>query len=525
MSSGLIDIGVDELACFIDFGVPRDAALAGLSHLNGLRKQFEGHRTKPSRVAKPPDVNAQEIAFPLSEAQQQLWILAKLSEDGSRSYNDPAALLLQGPLDSSALQQALEHIIARHESLRTRFDEAGTQQVVHSFQALAHSQLPQLTLVDLSAEDDPEATLQGWLINNTQRLFDFVHGPLLEAHLIKLAAERHVFVLSAHHIMSDGPSMLTALNEMMAVYTALRTGQAVELEPPLQYRDFVDWQQGQKDTDVMVRHEAYWLQQFAGPLPNLELHSDRPRPAVQTYHGARAWLEIEPRLWQTLRKVGSAHGSTLYMVLLAVYAVLLHRLSGQDRVIIGAPYTGRGLEGSHALVGYCIHLLPIDCRLDEQMRFSDYLRRIRSTLLDAYEHQDYPFARLLDKLHLKRDMSRPPLLSTIFNLERHPGAQEAAELQVEAYPQPISYTRVDLTLTVNLRDTQMLLECDYNTDLFEASTIQRGLGQYQTLLEAVALGTDQIVSSDSSGMARNRRWLSRTPSMVFVTSIWGKPRW
>ena len=490
----LIDIGVDELACFIDFGAPPEAALAGLSHLNLLRKQYEGNGSKHASVAKTSDVQPQAIVFPLSEAQKQLWILAKLSEDGSRSYNDPAALLLRGRLDASALQQALEHIIARHESLRTSFDETGAQQVVHPWQALAHAQMTQLTRVDLSAEDDPEEALEGWLLNHNQRLFDFVHGPLFEASLIKLAAERHVLVLSAHHIMSDGPSMATVLNEIMMVYTALRTGGSAELEPPLQYRDFVAWQQGQTDTDVMIQHEAYWLQQFAGPLPSLALPSDRPRPAVQTYHGAREWLDIEPRLWQALRKVGSAHGSTLYMVLIAVYAVLLHRLSGQDRVIIGAPYTGRGLEGGDTLVGYCIHLLPIDCRLDEQMRFSDYLRRIRGTLLDAYEHQDYPFARLIDKLHLQRDMSRPPLLSTIFNLERQPGVQEAAELQVEIYPQPISYARVDLTLTVNLRDTEMLLECDYNTDLFEDSTIQRLLGQYQTLLEAVAINPEQDVA-------------------------------
>ncbi|HKA54540.1 MAG TPA: MupA/Atu3671 family FMN-dependent luciferase-like monooxygenase, partial [Candidatus Binatia bacterium] len=482
----LIDIGVSELACFVDFGVPRESVLEGLPYLNALRKQYQGDGTASPRL---PLRQQKLLSFPLGEAQRQLWILAKLSKDGSRAYNDPATLLLHGQLDQEALRHALEQVVARHESLRTTFDPTGEHQMIHPPEEV------ELAMVDLSAEEAPEARLQEWLRDYTQQLFDFVEGPLFHATLFKLAAERHVLVLSAHHIVSDGPSMGIILNELMALYGAARHGQPAELAAPLQYRDFLRWQREQQDMGAMAMHEAYWLRQFAGPIPVLELLGDRPRPPVMTYNGAREWCDIDPGLLQAVRKMGSAYGSTPYMVLLAVYAALLHRLSGQNQIIIGAPYTGRALAGGNSLVGYCIHLLPIASTVTPETRFSDHLRQIRSTLLDAYDHQDYPFARLVNKLNLKRDSSRPPLLSTIFNLERQPDRPATAGLQVEVYSPPISFTRVDLTLTVYLREQQVRLECDYNTDLFDATTIQRLLGQYQTLLASVAAHPEQTLAT------------------------------
>jgi len=489
----LIGIGVDELACFVDFGVAPDSVIANLPQISLLKEKYTAVGS------------GEDAGFPLSEAQKQLWVLAQLDEDGNRSYNDPAALLLQGPLNQEALRFALEQAIARHESLRTRLDAAGEQQYIQPTQAVS------LPCLDLSGEENPETALQHWLLEKTRQLFDFTQGPLFYATLLKLEADRHVLALSAHHIIGDGPSMGTVLNEIMALYEAACRGETAKLATPIQYRDFVHWQQTQMDTAAMAAHEAYWLQQFANPVPALDLPGDYQRPSVKTYNGGRAWSEIEPNLLQALKNLGSKQGCTLYMVLLAVYSVLLHRLSGQDRLVIGAPYTGRGLEGGNALVGYCVHLLPIVSEIGEAERFDEHLHHVRNTLLNAYQHQDYPFARLLDKLNLKRDNSRSPLLSTIFNLERQPDMHEAAGLQVQVYPQPVSYTRVDLTLTANLRDDRVLLECDYNTDLFEAATIQRLLGQYQTLLEAVVSQPEQNLSrlpllSESERLMQILQW-------------------
>ncbi|MBM4254541.1 MAG: amino acid adenylation domain-containing protein [Deltaproteobacteria bacterium] len=482
----LIDIGVNELACFVDFGVAREAVLAGLPYLNTLRQQYQTHSESLSKLA----ANSQEpVSIPLSEAQQQLWILAQLSKDGSRAYNDPAALLLRGSLDHDALRHALQQVVTRHESLRTTFDKSGELQVIHPPQAV------ELACIDLSAETEPEVRLGEWLAEHTQQAFDFENGPLFSATVFRLEAERHALVLSAHHIVSDGPSMALILNELLTLYGAARGGQAAELATPTQYRDFLSWQQEQRDTDAMAGHERYWHQQFASPIPALDLPSDRVRPPVMTYNGARASCEIDSTLLQAIRKVGAAHGCTPYMVFLAAYSALMHRLSGQEQVVIGAPYTGRALAGGNSLVGYCIHLLPIVSTANTEVTFADHLRYIRGTLLNAYEHQDYPFARLVNTLNMKRDSSRPPLLSTIFNLERQPELQKTAGLQVEVYPQPISFTRVDLTLTVFLQERKARLECDYNTDLFDATTIQRWLEHYVTLLASAAAQPQQAVAT------------------------------
>ncbi|MFM8331369.1 MAG: MupA/Atu3671 family FMN-dependent luciferase-like monooxygenase, partial [Candidatus Methylumidiphilus sp.] len=474
----LLAIGVDELACFVDFGVPEPLVLAGLPRINELRLQYQAKPDAP-----------EPASFPLSAAQRQLWTLAQLNADGNRAYNDPAALSLRGHLDAEALRQAVEQAVARHEALRTHFDVDGT------LQSVAAPGFVELPVVDLSGLGDVEAVARDWLAAKNLELFDFAHGPLFYPTLLKLAEDWHVLVLSAHHIASDGPSMATVLNEIMGLYAAIRRGVDAQLPPAIQYRDFVRWQQEQTDSGAMAAHEAYWLSQFQGVPPVLDLPTDRPRPAVKTYNGARAWSEIGPELFAALRKMGASKGCTPYMVLLAAYSALLHRLSGQNRIVIGAPYTGRGLPGGETLVGYCVHLLPVNSVVAEGLSFAGHLRQTRATLLDAYQHQDYPFARLLDTLNLKRDISRSPLVETVFNLERQVDMPETAGLGVAVYAQPVAHAHVDLTLTANLRGERVVLECDYNTDLFDAATIQRLLGHYQTVLEAVAADPEQRVAA------------------------------
>jgi natural product biosynthesis luciferase-like monooxygenase protein/amino acid adenylation domain-containing protein len=483
----LIGAGVDELACFVDFGVDRAAVLRGLRHLSELRGRYLRGEDAIGSVTR---ISAETPStYPLSEAQRQLWVLARLSPDGSRAYNDPAALLLTGRLDEPSLRQALDEVAARHESLRTAFDPSGEHQIVRPAGSI------DLTVTDFSAEADPEARLREVLDEQTGHLFDLAQGPLFQAQLYRLQAERHVIVLLTHHIVSDGPSMGVIFDELMTLYEAACRGQHAELPAPLQYRDFVRWQAEQRHADTMARHEAYWLGQFAQPVAALELPTDHPRPAVRTFNGARERHSIEPVLLASVRKAGGAHGCTPYMMFLAVFSALLHRLSGQDAMTIGCPYTGRGLAGSNALVGYCIHLLPVTSTATAGARFADHLRQVRDTLLDAFEHQDYPFARLIDKLNLERGSSHPPLLSVIFNLERYSGAQTRAGLRIEPYDLPIGFTRVDLTLTVLLRDDSAVLECDYNSDLFDAASIQRLLDQYRGLLEAVTADPNQSLAT------------------------------
>jgi natural product biosynthesis luciferase-like monooxygenase protein/amino acid adenylation domain-containing protein len=473
----LIAAGVDEIACFVDFGVPTESALQGLPALNELRKRWAG-----------PSAPSNTMSFPMSEAQQQLWLLAKVSDDGARAYNDPAVLTIDGEIDLEAFTSSLNQVIARHESLRTTVDPRGDRLVVHPPAPVA----PQY--FDVSAADDPDGEVRKHLEQFNRTLIDFVNGPIFTATLIKVAAQRHVLVLGSHHLLTDGLSMLNVINELNTCYVAQRRGAIPALNLPLQYRDFVRWHEDQTAVPAMQEHENYWLRQFEKPPAPADLPTDYPRPAVKTFNGAARQLAIDKSLTSRATKLANSRGYTLFMLLMAVYAVLLHRLSGQERIVVGCPSAGRPFEGGDSLVGYCVHLLPIVSTISQspagRLPFGEYLRGVRGTLLDGFQHQDYPFARLLNQLQLKRDISRSPLISTIFNLERPAYESLEGGLKIARHERQVNFARTDLTLTANLVDNGAVLECDYNTDLFDAATIDRMLIHYKTLLESVVENPD-----------------------------------
>lgn len=472
----LRDAGVDEIACFVDFGVPAALALEGLTPLNNVRKEWSG----------PP---AKTFSYPMSEAQKQLWLLAKMSEDGARAYNDPAVLAIEGNLNLDAFAKALTEVVARHESLRTTVDPNADRLIVHPPAPAAP------VYIDLSASADAAQGVLSHLELCNRTLCDFVNGPVFSATLLKVAVDRHVLVLASHHLLTDGLSMVNVIGELNACYAALCGGPVAALPPPMQYREFVRWHETHADAADMKAHEAYWIRQLSGhPQPG-EIPADRSRPAVRTFNGAVRRLEVDASLMTRVTKLASARGFTPFMLLLGVYQLLLHRLSGQETIVVGCPSAGRAPERSETLVGYCAHLLPIVSTVPTAGRLSasEHLRQVRSTLLDGFQHQDYPFARLLNVLNLKRDISRPPLVSALFNLERPSFAAVDGGLKLSPFPRHGTFARMDLTLTANVFESGIVLECDYNTDLFNAGTIDRLLRQYVTLLEAVIEQPDEDV--------------------------------
>ncbi|MDP3718283.1 MAG: amino acid adenylation domain-containing protein [Acidobacteriota bacterium] len=476
----LIAAGADEVACFVDFGVPTELALRGLSSLNDLRKRWLG----PVGVAGPR-------SFPMSEAQRQLWLLARISDDGANAYNDPAVLAIEGEIDREAFASAITMVVARHESLRTTVDPDADRLIVHPPAPVTPREL------DFSTASDPDREVRAHLQQANATRIDLVNGPVFTVTVIKTARRRHVLVLGSHHLLTDGASMVNVINELNDSYSALRRGTAPALAPPPQYRDFVRWHQEQESTAAMRAHEAFWVGQMTPLPPPADLPTDRPRPAVKTFRGAVRHLAIDEALVSRAARCAGAQGSTVFMLLLAVFQVLLHRVSGQDAMVVGCPSSGRGLDRGEAVVGYCAHLLPIVSTIpatgSSRLSFSGHLRRLRGTLLDAFQHQDYPFARLLNKLAVKRDISRTPLVSTVFNLERPSYRAIDGGLTLAPYQRQVSFARMDLTLTANVFDHGAVLECDYNTDLFDAATIDRLLAQYRTLLESVVADPDADV--------------------------------
>lgn len=505
----MLQMGVTELACFIDFGVDAEKVLQSLPHINKLKDTYQARLLKA------------RSSFPLGEAQKQLWLIAQLNQEGNLAYNDPGAVSLQGQLDTALLKAAVQACIHRHESLRTWLDQDGNEQHVMPTDAL------HLEHLDWSGSADPSDALNEWFLLQANTPFKLSGTALFKPTLIKLANEHHVLALSSHHIISDGPSMGVVLHEIIQNYANLTKGLQPVISPAMQYRDFLQWQTLQQTSEATQAHEAFWLNQFSTKIPELTLPYDFPRPQVKTYNGARAWAQIDPTLLKTVRELAGKNASTLYMVLFAAFSVLMHRLSEQRQIAIGAPYTGRSINGSDALVGYCVHLLPILSVLTPSDTFAAHLQSIKQKLLQAYEHQDYPFARLLDRLNLPRDISRSPLINVIFNLERLDEAQVIDGLKVEMQQQPIAYTRMDLTFTANLKHDRVILECDYNTNLFEASTIESILKSYLAILETVV--KDPLISHADIALVNHHdaniqltTWnnADRKPTLVSFIDTW-----
>ncbi len=500
-------MGVTEVACFLDFGVDAASVMANLPNLTRLKSSYA-----ESLISKQQTNDRPANSVALSEAQHQLWLLARMDPDGNKAYNDPASLSLTGALNVRFLEESLHTIIERHESLRTRIDaEAGAWQVVEPVTRVV------LDIVDLSEQADPQKAAHEWMLAKSDELANFSVGKLFSPTLLKLAADQHILVLNAHHIISDGPSMGLVIQETLSLYESACKGDLIKLPAAPRYADFVNWHAQQTQATHMQAHESYWLKQFAQPIEPLALACDYVRPEVKTFNGTRLRYVMPNALASGLKGLASRNGCTLYMLVIAAYSALLHRLTEQQKLVVGAPYAGRGIEGAQGLVGYCVHMLPILSELQPGTSFSAYLATIKQTLLEAYQHQDYPFARLIDKLNLKRDPSRSALVSTIFNLERLPKDISVADLVAAPYPQPIRYTRVDLTFTLNLIGDDIVLEADYNTDLFQASSIERIVQQYESVLEAICLNIDSPVARISLLGQGHREalldsWKTRAPA-------------
>ncbi|MDF5712712.1 MAG: aminotransferase class III-fold pyridoxal phosphate-dependent enzyme [Rhizonema sp. NSF051] len=470
--------GIDEIACFIDFGIDENEVLANLPHLNALKEFYQ----------QPEEnyVSSNAYTIPLTEAQKQLWIISQLGEDRSVTYNEYVTLQLQGYLNVIAMGEAVQKLVDRHEALRTKISPQGDVQEVFS---LIKTDCP---VVDFSSiEGDAEsrarlrnARLADWFEQQSQKPFDLTQGPLLRLHILKLEPELHLLFLSAHHIVVDAWSIGVMLRELGALYSSECQGTNCQINPPKQFREFIEWQNQLSQTQEMQADKSYWLEKLTAP-PVLNLPTDRIRPPIQTYNGSRETIKLDAQVTSKLKLFSRHQGCTLLMTLVSVYMTLIHRLSGQDDIIIGLPTSGRSLSGSEGIVGYCTHFLPIRSELSGNPTFEEYLKQTRGILLSAYEHQDYPFAQILNQLNLPRDNSRSQLVSVSFNLEPPITLPQFFQLETSLFFQAVNFKDRDLHLNVIETASELLVECDYNTDLFDADTINRWLSHFQTLLTAV----------------------------------------
>src|SRR5882724_11295096 len=448
-----------------------------------------GEEARPRPVSGGPS-----DAVPLTEAQEQLWILTQLGDESSRAYNESMTLHLRGDLDVEALRRALATVVARHEALRTTFSPDGL------YQRFAPPGPVDLPLVELPAGGDRQARIAAWIEAEAGAVFaDFEAGPLYRARLLKVEEGWHLLVLTLHHLVTDGFSNAVVLAELGRLYGACARGAtaeraAAELPPPVPFSRYVARQVAARESPEMARAAAYWRALYAAPVPFLDLPTDRPRPPLQGHLGRRAYRPVGPALAARLRAFAREQGTTLFVALLAAYQALLHRLTGQPDLVVGTPMAGQMTAGGGSLVGYCVNLLPLRSRPRPETTVAEHLKAVRGQVLDAHEHQGYPYQRLLRQVDLPRDPSRLPLVAVTFTSER------AAELRFPGLEAELASNdnggaKFELFLTAIESDDDLLFDCEHNAYLFAAATIGRWLGHLCRLLEAMTDAPGDRLSS------------------------------
>ncbi|HID62186.1 MAG TPA: non-ribosomal peptide synthetase, partial [Anaerolineae bacterium] len=433
--------------------------------------------------------------LPLSFAQQRLWFLDQL-EPGSPFYNIPTAVRLTGPLDVAALEQTLNEIVRRHEALRTTFEtvDGRARQVIAPELTVP---LPVTDLTDLP-EAEREAEALQLASQEAQRPFDLARGPLLQARLLRLGGEDHVALLTMHHIVSDGWSMGILIQEIAALYEAFSNGRPSPLqELPIQYADFAHWQREWLQGETLEAQLSYWKQQLDGSPPLLELPTDRPRPAVQSFRGRTQAFALPKDLSRAIKDLGHQEGTTLFMTLLAAFQSLLYRYTGQETINVGTPIANRTQSEIEGLIGFFVNTLVMRADLSGDPGFRELLKRVREMALGAYAHQDLPFEMLVDALQPERNLSHSPLFQVMFVLQEAPtGAQALSDLTLRGVEAETGVAKFDLTLSMAEDGDGDGLGgvFEYNVDLFDAATIERMIAHFQTLLEGIVADPNRPIS-------------------------------
>ncbi|MBV9790255.1 MAG: non-ribosomal peptide synthetase, partial [Chloroflexi bacterium] len=476
-----------------------------------LAQQIEQALASGAERALPPLVPIARrpgMELPLSFAQQRLWFLNQLTPN-SAFYNITLAVRLTGALDIAALRQSFNTMVERHEALRTSFSLSDRRPV-----QTIHAQLTlDVPLIDLSATPaaEREAHALQLATEDARRPFDLSQAPLMRITLLRLQPDEHLVVLTMHHIITDAWSFRVLMRELAALYTAAINGEPRSLPAlPIQYADFASWQRQCLQGQLLESYAAVWQQRLAGPLPVLELPTDRTRSELQTFHGALESRTLSPELTQQLHSLSQRTGCTLFMTLLAAFNVLLHFYTGQRDVIVGSDVANRNRAETEGLIGFFVNQLVLRTSLDNNPSFQELLRRVRDVALEAYAYQDLPFDKLVELLNPERSLKYAPLFQVKLVLQNVPEQQyELPGLTMTSMEVDRGTSQLDLNLRIMQARDELLLSAEYSTDLFDAATIAHLLELYETLLGAVVaqpeLKLEQLVAIVAEADQRYRQ--------------------
>lgn len=431
---------------------------------------------------------------PATDEQIELFLACQMGHDASCAFNLSYSMHFEGSFQAEAMRRAILQLVARHDALRMTFNETGERL---RFLPARKIDVPFLDWLDLSEEETTEK-LDELIADELEREYDLIEGPLVRARMARLDRERHYVLFGVHHLASDGFSAGILIRELAALYNANCRNVQPDLPEPMQYTEYAEWQEGERQTTAYAEAQEWWTRHVSEPSfpPPLEIPTDRPRPPRKTFDSAPYITTLPAALCKALKKSGMERGCTMFSTLLGGFALWLHRLTGQDDLIVGIPASGQSMVGSDRLVGHCAHHHPLRSRLEWDTSVAEYLKAIQDSVLDAYDHRNFTEGTLLREIQIPRDPSRMALVNVQFNMDPAPLRAAFHDLESNVFFNGRHYNAPDMTLNlVEDHDGSVVIRCEYNTDLLDAETIIRWLENFKATLDAIVEDTDQSVST------------------------------
>ncbi len=432
------------------------------------------------------------LTAPATESQKEVWASVQMGDEANLSYNESSSIKLTGNLDLELLKKSIQALIQRHESLRITFSKDGTNLCI------APSLTIEIPVIDLSNLSDQERENQIAKLKKqvVEEPFNLEQGPLFRAQIIQGQNQVYFVFLTAHHIVCDGWSWWILIGDLGNIYSAFKQGIDPQLEKAESFSEYASLEQEKSHNLEGNATEEFWLKQFSDSIPVLDFPTDRPRPPFRTFNSTREDWVLPNTLVKNLKQYGAKLGCSFMTTLLAGFEVFLHRITGQDDITVGVPAAGQASSGKYNLVGHCVNLLPIRAKIASNQTFSEYLKVRKGAILDAYDHQEFTFGRLIQKLPIHRDPSRIPLVSLMFNIDQDVEGKGFTfdDLEVEVSSNPRSFENFEMFINATVINQKIILECQYNTNLFDAQTIRNRLAEFETLLTGIVDHPDLKIS-------------------------------
>jgi amino acid adenylation domain-containing protein len=447
-----------------------------------------------------------------TESQREVWLASQFGDDANCAFNESVFIHLKGKLSEKALKAALNDLQLRHESIRGCFSSDGHQMVFYKDRPIA------LIRHDYQAqtEEEAQARLKNLCRELVEQPFDLFDGPLARFHLIKFAPAHYSLVLTFHHSVCDGWSLYVIADELGHLYTARLDNRSSDLPAAPSFAEYAVWERGEETAELRADSLKYWQQKYIKGAPSLELPYDNARPAQRSFAAQRMDKYLPIELIGQLKKLAASNRSTLISTLMAGFVAYLHRLSGNEEIVLGVPFAGQMAKGDHALVGHCVNIIPLYFKLSGRESFRDVIVQVQEQMLEAFEYQYLTYGTLLQTITAERDPSKPPLVSVIFNVDQEGEASAAyRDLTMEFGSNPRTFENFDINMNITLSAKSAVMECTYNTSLWRKNTMARRLAELDNFYGRLNANADQPISSIEILLDNDRQT---------ITGRWGDTR-